>query len=116
MRAKETEKRGDFLLAEVRNRGESICSGRRAYTAGRYSFPAYFPARLVTLEIDGERVLPGTGAEVVEDPSAWMRQDFTRPLRLNAGLRSIRMLILYCVMRWTRYRRLIGYESPQSHH
>jgi len=75
----------------VRNRGESIRSGRRVRTAGRYSFPAYFPAALVRLEIDGEMILPGKDAEVVEDPSAWMRLDFTKPLRLNTGLHGIRL-------------------------
>jgi len=76
----------------VRNRGESIRSGRRVRrTAGRYSFPAYFPAALIRLEIDGEMILPGKDSEVVEDPSAWMRLDFTKPLRLNTGLHGIRL-------------------------
>jgi len=75
----------------VRNRGEGMRSERRVHTPGRYSFPAYFPAQLVKLEIDGKTVLPGEGADVVEDPSAWMRLDFTKPIRLESGLHNIRL-------------------------
>ena len=75
----------------VRNRGEGIRSGRKVRTAGRYSFPAYFPAQLVKLEIDGKTVLPKKGADVVEDASAWMRLDFTKPIWLEPGLHKIRL-------------------------
>lgn len=75
----------------VRNRGESIRSAQRVRTPGRYSFPAYFPAQLVKLEIDGRTVLPRSDADVVEDPSAWMRLDFTSPIRLKSGLHEIRL-------------------------
>ena len=75
----------------VRNRGESMRSGRRVQTPGRWSFPAYFPAEAVTLAIDGKTLLPARGAHLVEDPSAWMRLDFTGPVRLGAGLHRIRL-------------------------
>jgi len=82
--------RGEYRFY-MRNRGESMRSSRRVHTPGRYSFPAYFPPHLVKLEIDGETVLPGEGADVVEDPSAWMRLDFTKPIRLKEGLHRIRL-------------------------
>ena len=75
----------------VRNRGESIRSGRRVRTPGRYSFPAYFPAQFVKLEIDGRTLLPGPDTDVVEDPSAWVRLDFTSPIRLESGLHDVRL-------------------------
>jgi len=75
----------------VRNRGESIRSARRIRTPGRYSFPAYFPDQLVKLEIDGRTVLPRSDADVVEDPSAWVRLDFTKPIQLKPGLHDIRL-------------------------
>ena len=92
------EWRGHVVVAKsgeyrfyVRNRGESMRTGRRVRTPGRYGFPAYFPSMLVELTIDGNKLLPAPDADAVEDPSAWMRIDFTRPVSLKAGLHEIRL-------------------------
>ena len=83
-------KSGEYTFY-VRNRGASIRSSSRVRTPGRFSFPAYFLPMVVELRIDGKELLPAPNAGAVEDPSAWMRIDFTKPVRLRAGLHKIHL-------------------------